>query len=56
MLTKNIKFKNFIEKKNPKITKILKNIIYDKNLNEKFPLLKIMSKDYQYSYKKKSNI
>ena len=35
MLTKNIKFKNFIRKKNPRINKILKNIINDKVLLEK---------------------
>ena len=53
MLTKNIKFKNFLGKKNLKFRKILKNIVYDKDLIEKYPLLKSMNKDYQYSYKKK---
>ena len=53
MFTKNIHFKNFIRKKNPKTSKILKNIVNDKTLIEKFPLLKSMNKDYQYSYQKK---
>ncbi len=53
MLTKNIKFKNFLRKKNSKISKILRNIINDKNLIEKYPVLKPMNKDYQYSYQKK---
>ena len=53
MLTKNIKFKNFLRKKNLKISKILRNIINDKNLIEKYPVLKPMNKDYQYSYQKK---
>ena len=53
MLTKNIKFKNFLRKKNSKISKILRNIINDKTLIEKYPVLKSMNKDYQYSYQKK---
>ena len=53
MFTKNIHFKNFIRKKNPKTSKILKNIVNGKTLIEKFPLLKSMNKDYQYSYQKK---
>ena len=44
MFTKNIKFKNFIKKKKPKINKILKSIIKDKNLIKKYPLLKSMDK------------
>ena len=55
MLTKNIKFKNFLRKKNSKISKILRNVINDKTLIEKYPVLKSMNKDYQYSYQKKKN-
>ena len=53
MLTKNIKFKNFIKKKNYKNDKILRNIIKDKNLIERYPLLQSLNKNYQYSYQKK---
>jgi len=53
MFTKNIKLKNFLRKKNKKISQILKKIIKDKTLIEKYPLLKSMKKDYQYSYQKK---
>ena len=53
MCTKNIKFKNFIRKKSPKINKILRNVIKDKALIEKYPLLKSMNKNYEYSYQKK---
>ena len=53
MFTKNIKFKNFIRKKNPKTNKILRNIIKDKALLEKYPLLNSLTKKFQYSYKKK---
>ena len=55
MFTKNIKFKNFIRKKNPKTNKILRNIIKHKALLEKYPLLKSFTKKFQYSYKKKKN-
>ena len=55
MLTKNIKFKNFIKKKNYKNDKILRNIIKDKNLIERYPLLQSLNKNYQYSYQKKKN-
>mgnify|MGYP001439126045 CR=1 FL=1 len=55
MLTKNIKFKNFTKKKNYKNDKILKNIIKDKNLIERYPLLGSLNKNYQYSYQKKKN-
>ena len=54
MLTKNIKFKNFIIKKNPKINKILKNIINDKALLEKYPLLNSLTEKFKYSYQKKN--
>jgi len=53
MFTKNIKFNNFVNKKNIKISKILRSIIKDKVLIKKYPLLKSMSKEYQYSYPKK---
>ena len=53
MLTKNIKFKNFTKKKDYKNNKILRNIIKDKNLIEKYPLLKSLNKNYKYSYQKK---
>ena len=53
MFTKNIKFKNFIRKKNPKIIQFLKNIINDRNIVEKYPLLSSMNKGFQYSYPKK---
>ena len=55
MFSKNIKFKNFIVKKNLKIKKILRNVIKDKTLIDKYPLLKSMNKNYQYSYQKKKN-
>ena len=55
MLTKNIKFKNFIKKKNLKIKRILRNIINDKNLVKKYPLLESLNKNYNYSYQKKKN-
>ncbi len=54
MFTKNIKFKNFIRKKNPKTNKILRNIIKDKALLEKYPLLNSLTKKFKYSYKKKN--
>ena len=54
MFTKNIKFKNFIKKRNPKTNKILRNIIKDKALLEKYPLLNSLTKKFQYSYKKKN--
>ena len=53
MFNKNIKFKNFIRKKNPKIIQFLKNIINDRNIVEKYPLLSSMNKGFQYSYPKK---
>ena len=53
MLTKNLKFKNFIKKKNLKIKRILKNIINDKKLVKKYPLLESLDKNYKYSYQKK---
>tara|TARA_B100000029_G_scaffold244127_1_gene241339 strand:+ start:1416 stop:2585 length:1170 start_codon:yes stop_codon:yes gene_type:complete len=54
MFTKNIKFKNFIKIKKPKINKILRSIIKDKNIIEKYPLLKTMDKNYKYTYKKRN--
>ena len=54
MFTKNIKFKNFIKIKKPKINKILRSIIKDKNIIEKYPLLKTMDKNYKYIFKKRN--
>ena len=54
MFTKIIKIKNFIRKKNPKKNKILRNIIKDKALLEKYPLLNSLTKNFQYSYNKKN--
>ena len=54
MFTKNIKFKNFVRKKNPKLNKILRNIIKDKALLEKYPLLNSLTKKFEYSYQKKN--
>ena len=53
MFSKNIKFKNFINKKNLKINKIIKNLIIDKSLLEKYQLLNSLTKEFQYSYQKK---
>tara|TARA_X000000368_G_C22592752_1_gene520149 strand:+ start:323 stop:559 length:237 start_codon:yes stop_codon:yes gene_type:complete len=54
MLTKNIKFKNFIKKKKiTKINKILTNLIKDKSFIKKYPLLNSLTKKFQYSYQKK---
>ncbi len=54
MFTKNIKFKNFIKIKKPKVNKILRSIIKDKNIVEKYPLLKTMDKNYKYTFKKRN--
>ena len=54
MFTKNIKFKNCIKIKKPKINKILRSIIKDKNIIEKYPLLKTMDKNYKYTFKKRN--
>ena len=54
MFTKNIKFKNFIKIKKPKINKILRSIIKDKNIIEKYPLMKTMDKNYKYTFKKRN--
>ena len=54
MLTKNIKFKNFIKKKKiTKTNKILTNLIKDKSFIKKYPLLNSLTKKFQYSYQKK---
>ena len=53
MFSKNIKFKNFIKKKNLKINKIIKNLINDKSLLEKYQLLNSLTKEFKYSYQKK---
>ena len=54
MLTKNIKFKNFIEKKNIKTNKILTNFIKDSSFFKKYPILKSLTKKFQYNYQKKN--
>jgi glucose-6-phosphate isomerase len=54
MFTKNIKFKNFVGKKNPKLKKILRNIIKDKAFLNKYPLLNSLTKKFKYSYQKKN--
>ena len=54
MLTENIKLKNFFRKKNPKLNKILRNIIKDKNLLKKYPLLSSLTNKFEYSYQKKN--
>jgi len=54
MLTENIKLKNFLRKKNTKLNKILKNIIKDKALLKKYPLLNSLTKKFKYSYQKKN--
>ena len=53
MFTKNIKFKNFTKNKNNKINKFLRNILKEKSLIEKYPLLESLNKNYKYSYQKK---
>jgi len=50
MLTKNVKFKNFVSKKNLKLNKILRNVIKDKALIEKYPLLQSLTNKFKYSY------
>ena len=55
MFTKNIKFKNFTKNKNNKNNKILINILKDKSVVEKYPLLESLNKNYKYSYQKKKN-
>ena len=54
MLTKNIKFIKFTEKKNLKIKKILKNLLRYETIIKKYPLLKSLTKKYKYSYNKKN--
>ena len=55
MFTKNIKFKNFTKNKNNKINKFLRNILKEKSLIDKYPLLESLNKNYKYSYQKKKN-
>ena len=45
MFTKNIKFKNFTKNKNNKINKFLRNILKEKSLIEKYPLLESLNKN-----------
>ena len=54
MLTPNIKFRNFIIKKNNKIKKKIKIEILSKDLIKKYPLLLSLTDRYQYSYSKKN--
>ncbi len=53
MFNRNVKFINFIGKKSQKKIRILKNILKDKFLFTKYPFLKSLTKNYQYSYQKK---
>ena len=53
MFTKNIKFKNFIKKKNSKNIKILRNFIKNKLLFKNYPLLQSLTNKFQYSFQKK---
>ncbi len=52
MLTKDIIFKNFSGIKNKKKIKTLSKFIRNKNLLNAYPVLKSLTKDYEYSYKK----
>ena len=54
MFSKNIKFKNFVIKKNKKKNKILKNLINHQILIKKNPLLNSLANKFNYSYKKKN--
>jgi len=54
MFTKNVKFKNFVGKKNLKLNKILRNVIKDKALIEKYPLLQSLTSKFKYSYNNKN--
>ena len=53
MFTKNIKFKSFTKNKKNKFNKFLRNILKEKSLIEKYPLLQSLNKNYKYSYQKK---
>ena len=52
MFTKNIKFKNFIKKKNSKNIKILRNFIKNKSLLKNYPLLHSLTNKFEYSFQK----
>ena len=54
MFTKNVKFKNFVGKKNLKLNKILRNVIKNKALIEKYPLLQSLTSKFKYSYNNKN--
>ena len=54
MLTKNVKFKNFVGKKNLKLNKILRKVIKDKALIKKYPLLQSLTSKFKYSYNNKN--
>ena len=53
MFTKNIKFKNFIKPKNLNKNKYIKNLVKEKHLLNKYPLLNSLTTKFQYSYQKK---
>ena len=52
METKNVIYKNFYNKADKLIQKKLNKFLNLKNLISKYPLLKSLKSDYQYSYKK----
>ena len=54
MFTKNIIFKNFLGKKNKKQKIILNKFFRNQNLLKQYPLLKSLTKNYKYSYRKKN--
>ncbi len=54
MFTKNVIFKNFNKKKSYKNYKILENLIKNKSLINKYPILNSLTKKFQYSYQKKN--
>ena len=54
MFTKNVIFKNFNKKKSYKNSKILENLIKNKSLIKKYPILNSLTKKFQYSYQKKN--
>ncbi len=54
MFTKNIIFRNFLGKKNKKQKIILNKFFRNQNLLKQYPLLKSLTKNYKYSYRKKN--
>ena len=53
MDTKNIIYKNFKYKKNKLIKSKLSKFFFSKELAAEYPLLQSLSKNYNYSFKKK---